>query len=49
MILECKMQNPDDATPKDIMAEINKANKKIGIGGEKLPLATQQYYLDRDK
>lgn len=48
MVMECKMKNPDDNIDKDVASEIRKLDKKVGNAGEKLPLATQQYFLGRD-
>lgn len=49
LVIECKMQNPDSVVEKKTAAEISTINKKIGPGGETLPLASQQYLLGRDK
>ncbi len=49
MVLECRMQNPDAAMDKKIKAEIDTLNSKIGVGGKKLPLASQQYFIGIDK
>ena len=49
LVIECKMQNPDSVVEKKTAAEISSINKKIGPGGDSLPLASQQYFLGRDK
>lgn len=49
LVIDCKMQNPDSVIEKKLAAEISALNKKIGPGGESLPLASQQYFLGRDK